>query len=134
MLQAVPHRHTHRGPFEPGPLPEGLLARLQHDAQAEGATLITVDSQRAHRKLAAILGAWSRRQHLDPASRAETRRWTREASSQARDGVPAHAFPAVPSRKPGRLPQRDFDLGRGLGLLTARRPGRASHGRPVHLR
>ena len=26
MLQAVPHRHTHRGPFEPGPLPAGLVA------------------------------------------------------------------------------------------------------------
>ena len=30
MLQAVPHRHTHRGAFEPGPLPGGLLlARLR---------------------------------------------------------------------------------------------------------
>jgi hypothetical protein len=23
MLEALPHRHTHRGPFEPGPLPAG---------------------------------------------------------------------------------------------------------------
>jgi hypothetical protein len=119
MLMAVPHRHTHRGPFEPGPLPEGLLARLQDDARAEGATLITVDSGRAHKKLVAIVGASGRRQDLDLGSRAETRRWSRDASSQARDGVPAHAFPAGPSRKAGRLPQRDFDLGRGLGLLTA---------------
>ena len=37
MLQAVPHRHTHRGAFEPGPLPGGLLAWLQDDAIAEGA-------------------------------------------------------------------------------------------------
>ena len=118
MLMAVPHRHTHRGPFEPGPLPEGLLARLQDDARAEGATLITVDSDRAHKKLVAIVGASSRRQDLDLGSRAETRRWSRDASSQARDGVPAHAFPAGPGRKAGRLPQRDFDLGRGLGLLT----------------
>ena len=33
--------------------------------------------------------------------------------------MPAHAFPAQPGRSPGRLPQRDFDLGRGLGLLAA---------------
>ena len=42
MLDAVPHRHTHRGPFTPGPLPHGLLPGLQHDALAEGATLVLV--------------------------------------------------------------------------------------------
>ena len=36
MLAAVPHRHTHRGPFASGPLPAGLLPGLQHDALAEG--------------------------------------------------------------------------------------------------
>jgi hypothetical protein len=36
--------------------------------------------------------------------------------------VPAHAFPAVPGRQAGALPQRDFDLGRGLGLLPADGP------------
>ena len=33
---------------------------------------------------------------------------------------PAHAFPATAGREAGRLPQRDFDLGRGWGL---RAPG-----------
>jgi len=47
MLAAVSHRHTHRGPFEPGPLPAG---------------------------------------------------------------------------KPGRLPQRDFDLGQGIGMLPGGGP------------
>jgi hypothetical protein len=36
MLQAVPHRHTHRGAFEPGPRPGGLLDQLRDDAEAEG--------------------------------------------------------------------------------------------------
>jgi len=35
---------------------------------------------------------------------------------------PAHAFPAASDRQPGRLPQRDFDLGRGLGLLPGGGP------------
>ena len=43
MLKAVPHRHTHRGPFESGPLPAGLLERLQGDARAEGTTLTVID-------------------------------------------------------------------------------------------
>ena len=43
MLAAVPHRHTHRGPFSPEPIPAGLLHGLQHDAVAEGATLVLLD-------------------------------------------------------------------------------------------
>ena len=42
MFRALPHRHTHRGAFGPGPLPAGLVAGLQHDALAEGATLAIV--------------------------------------------------------------------------------------------
>ena len=122
MLKAVPHRHTHRGPFESGPLPAGLLPLLQDDARAESATLIVIDSERTRNELAAIVAASARRQDRDPESRAETCVWTRDASSLARDGVPAHAFPGVPRREAGQLPQRDFDLGRGLGLLTVGGP------------
>jgi nitroreductase len=118
MLEAVPHRHTHRGPFQPGPLPAGLLAGLQHDAVAEGAVLAVVDTERAYRKLADILAGVSRRQDADPVAQADVRRWSRDAGDWARDGVPAQAFPAVPGREAGRLPQRDFDLSRGFGLLT----------------
>ena len=53
MLDALPHRHTHRGPFAPGPLPAGLLAGLQHDALAEGAALALIDRAIAYQKLAA---------------------------------------------------------------------------------
>jgi hypothetical protein len=116
MLDAVPHRHTHRGPFEPVPLPAGLLPDLQADAIAEGATLAVVDLEPARPKLAAIFATAVRGQDLDPVARAEIVRWTRDEGSQSRDGVPAHAFPARPGRKPGWVPERDFDLGRGLGL------------------
>jgi hypothetical protein len=124
MLEAAPHRHTHRGPFEPAPLPAGLLTSLQQDATTEGATLAVIDLDHVGGKLAAILTTASHDHELDPVSRAEILRWTRDASSPARDGVPAHAFPAQPDRSPGChspgwLPQRDFDLGRGLGLLAA---------------
>ncbi len=117
MLAAVPHRHTHRGPFEPGPLPAGLLATMQDDATAEGATLAVVDLEQTQPMLVAILAAEVRGQELDPVTRDEITRWTHDADSLSRDGVPAHAFPARPRRKPGKLPERDFDLGRGLGWL-----------------
>src|SRR5229473_225716 len=119
MIEAVPHRHTHRGPFDPGPLPAGLLAGLQHDALAEGATLAPVNPGIAYQQLADIVGAAGRRQNLDPVARADARRWSRDVADPARDGVPAHAFPASSGPRRGRLPQRDFDLGRGLGLLPA---------------
>jgi nitroreductase len=126
MLEALPHRHTHRGPFEPGPLPAGLLAALQHDALSEGATLAIVDQALAYEQLAAIIGATGRRQDLDPVARAEVRRWSRGMGAPARDGIPAQAFPATAARQPGRLPQRDFDLGRGLGLLATGGPPAAT--------
>lgn len=117
MLAALPHRHTHRGPFRPGPLPAGLLPRLQHDALAEGATLALVTDPVMYQRLVTLAAAARRRGMADPVIRAETRRWSRRADATARDGVPAQAFPADGAWPPGRLPQRDFDLGRDIGLL-----------------
>ena len=124
MLEAIPHRHTHRGSFADEPLPEGLLPRLQHDALAEGATLVLVKRASSYEQLVDIVNAVGRRQDLDSVARAEVRRWSRAVGSAARDGVPAQAFqaqafPRAGSRQRARLRQRDFDLGRGLGLLVA---------------
>jgi len=128
MLKALPHRHTHRGAFGPGPLPAGLLAGLQHDALAEGATLVLVEPGLAYERLADIATAVNRRLAVDPHTRAESWRWSRSPDSLALDGVPGYAFPATsvpgtlpvtPRRQRRRLPQRDFDLGRGLGLEDA---------------
>ncbi len=133
MLQALPHRHTHRGPFDARPLQDGLLAGLQRDAFAEGAMLALVEPAIAYQRLADIVAAASRRQDLDPVARAEIRRWIRPAGTAARDGVPAQAIPAraLPEqtgRQRGRLRQRDFDQDRGLGTLPVgdrqRRPPR----------
>jgi nitroreductase len=117
MLAAVPHRHTHRGPFLPTPLQSGLLAGLQNDAVTEGATLALVGEGLPADRLARLAAA-ARRASLDEGEDAEIRRWTRSAEHPARDGVPATALVAGPSEEePGRLPQRDFDLGRDVGLL-----------------
>src|SRR5499427_3937892 len=94
MLDAVPHRHTHRGPFSPGPLPAGLLPGLQHDALAEGATLALVTGGLAYDRLERITAAAARRGDLSPRARADIRRWIRTAASMARDGIPDTAVAA----------------------------------------
>jgi hypothetical protein len=119
MLDAVPYRHTHRGPFAPGPLPPGLLAGLQHDALAEGATLVLVPRGLPYDRLERIAAAAARRGDLSPRARAEVRRWTRTAASTTRDGIPATALASRAASSPGRLPQRDFDLGRGIARLPS---------------
>ena len=127
MLAAVPHRHTHRGPFEAGQLPDALLAGLQNDALLEGAELAFLRPGLAYERLAALTVAAARRADLDPRSRATIRRWTRARrdrpesvlASAERDGIPAAAFASAVRVQPGRLRQRDFDLGRHLGMLPA---------------
>lgn len=118
MFEAIPHRHTHRGPFADEPLPPGVLARMQHHAMAEHAALMLIDKPLDYQRFADILAASAPRQDLGPLARAEMRRWTRGPAQQAPDGVPAHAFPARTVPQPGRLQQRDFDLGRNLGQLA----------------
>ncbi len=128
MLAAVPHRHTHRGPFSPEPIPDGLLPRLQRDAVAEGAALVLLDpAARARmRQLARVAARW---QHRDPAIRAEIRQWTRPSGCPERDGVPGFAFPPMPPARhgpanpaAGKLAERDFDLGRDTGRLDRSGP------------
>ena len=119
MLAALPHRHTHRGPFDPGPVAAGLLAGLRRDAAAEGATLCYIDQPDRYQQLATLVAAAGRLQQADPAALRETRSWTRPGGAAARDGVPAHSFPAPRDPQAGRLAQRDFDLGRDFGLLES---------------
>jgi hypothetical protein len=120
LLTAMAFRHTHRGPFTANPLPRGLLARLQHGVLAEGCTLVLIDQPGRYQQLSALVTAADHLQHTNPAVRAELRRWTRPQGSQARDGVPAYAYPAASAPAGGKLAQRDFDLGRHLGLLEGR--------------
>jgi hypothetical protein len=119
MIDALPHRHTHRGPFAPGPLPPGLLVRLQHDAVAEQAELALVDRSFDYDRLATIVAQAARSQRADQAAQADIRRWVRPPGVRTRDGVPASAIPAHLGPQPGRLAQRDLDLGQGFGLLPS---------------
>lgn len=118
MFRALAHRHTHRGAFEDGPLPPGLLTRLQYDALVECAILVYVSDSDLLQRLAALAAESDHELSRDPRIRAEVRRWTRDMDSTSRDGVPAHAIPVSGRRQTGRLAQRDFDLDRGMGTLS----------------
>jgi nitroreductase len=128
LLAAVPHRHTHRGPFAAEPLPGGLLAGLQHDASAEGATLVLLGEGGTRQSLKHLVVTAARWQRRNPIFEAELRHWTRPVGSVSRDGVPARAYRAVPAHPDERLALRDFDLGRHAGMLQAGGPPPAMTG------
>jgi hypothetical protein len=124
MIAALPHRHTHRGPFAPGDVSQRLLADLRLDAAAEQAELVIVDDNGTVRQLAGLVLAAASEQAADPAIMAEQRSWVRPPGATDRDGIPAQA--RMSTQRPGdddqmrpalrgalatpRLPQRDFGL------------------------
>ena len=144
LLAAVPHRHTHRGPFTPGEVSPRLLAALAADAAAEGSELRFVEQPALVSDLAALVDLAAAEQEANSQIRAETRDWARAAGSQSRDGVPARAARgAEDSAAPAglRFQTRDFGVvpggaadaggrtGAGTGAQAAARTGTgAGHG------
>ncbi|MBO0830856.1 MAG: hypothetical protein J2P29_02690, partial [Actinobacteria bacterium] len=133
LIRAVPHRHTHRGPFTPGDVPARLIATMQADAAAEGCELRVITDPRVIGRLGHLVRRAAAHQRADAAITAELGRWLRTPGSQARDGVPASARLAAEVRPaqlatlagygarlhrlrrsatglPKRLPARDFGL------------------------
>jgi hypothetical protein len=108
LLAAVPHRHTHRGPFTPGEVSPRLLAALATDAAAEGSELRFVEQPELVTELAALVDLAAAEQDANAEISAETRRWLRPAGSRDRDGVPAHAAGVAGEAAPPRFRQRDF--------------------------
>ena len=109
LIAALPHRHTHRGPFAPGEVPARLLSALQLDAAAEKSELVTVDDPAQAAALAKLVTVAAAEQRASAEIAAELSRWVRPAGSVARDGVPAAARTFAAERTFGvRLPRRDF--------------------------
>jgi nitroreductase len=112
LLAAVPHRHTHRGPFSPGELPLRLLPALSADAAAEGARLVGIEDAVRLAALRDLVLAAAADQRASAQVRAELRRWVRPAGSLRRDGVPASARvgPGDLAAERDWMPPRDFGL------------------------
>ncbi len=110
LITAVPHRHTHRGPFTPGDVSPRLLAALATDATAEGSELRFVEQPELISGLARLVELAAAEQLASAEITAETRGWSRPPGSLARDGIPARAARGAGESGAQRFRQRDFGL------------------------
>jgi hypothetical protein len=125
LIAAVPHRHTHRGPFTPGEVSPRLLAALAIDAAAEGAELRYIEQPDVVSELAQLVDLAGAEQEGSPDISAETRRWVRPYGSAARDGVPEPATAAGMQPAARRFRQREFGATVNADSSTGGQPGTA---------
>jgi hypothetical protein len=112
----VRRRRTHRGAFDPEPLPGGLLAALRAGAARDSAALRIVADDGRRAVLAAAVETAERELSLDAERVRELARWVRPPGSAGRDGMPAASYPARSERTVPYFPERDFAHGHGWGL------------------
>jgi hypothetical protein len=117
LFEQIARRRTHRGGFDPAPLPDELLAALPGQAAKENATLslLTQDRQRAA-AVAAVVEAGDYALRLDSERAKEEARWAPGPSSHRQDGVPPTAYPAQPEHTEPDFRNRDYAHGHGWGL------------------
>jgi hypothetical protein len=116
LFAQVRQRRTHRGGFDPVPLPRGLLAALREGATRYGAMLRIVADDGRRAALAAAVATAERAQRLEGERVHELSRWAPAPGSAAVDGVPPTAYPARAEHTDPDFPSRDFAHGRGWGL------------------
>jgi len=116
LFGQVRQRRTHRGGFDPVPLPSGLLATLREGAGRYDAMLRIVADDGRRAALAAAVQDAERIQRLDSERAAELARWAPAPGSARADGVPSSAYPARAEHTSPDFPGRDFAHGHGWGL------------------
>jgi len=119
LFAEVPRRRTHRGGFDPAPLPARLLEDLTKEAAREKTTLRLLagaDDQQRAAAIAAVVEAGDHALRLDSARAKEEAHWAPGPSGHRQDGVPPTAYPAQPERTEPNFPGRDFAHGHGWGL------------------
>jgi hypothetical protein len=115
LFGQVRRRRTHRGGFDPVPLPRGLLAALRDGATRYGAMLRIVADDGRRAALAEAVQAAERVQRRDSARVRELARWAPAPGSARADGVPPACYPAREEHTSPDFPGRDFAHGHGWG-------------------
>ena len=116
LFSQVRTRRTHRGAFDPAPLPPDLLAALRSGAARDGAALRIVADDGRRAALAAAVDTAERELRADPERVRELARWTPAPGSGSRDGVPTTSYPARAEHTDPDFPGRDFARGHDWGL------------------
>jgi len=106
MERAMLLRHTHRGPFGPGPLPWSLVEELREHAGVEGVVLETVDGPRRLRFLADAVREAESAHRAAPGHVSEVSGGFGLARRPWRERVPHDACRLDPDRT--FLPGRDY--------------------------
>ena len=125
LASQVHRRRTHRGAFDPEPLPHGTLAALRETAARDGVALRIMADDGRRAALAAAVETAERVQRLDAEHVRELARWAPAPDSTRSDGVPVTSYPARPERTDPYFPGRDFAHGHSWGippLSSARLP------------
>jgi hypothetical protein len=108
LATAILVRHTHRGPFDDGDIPEALVDLLCTTAAAEGARLHEVVDPDELIEVAVLLSKADAVEQHDELYREELERWVRGGPSR-HDGVSTATLVEDPGSS---LRQRDFTLSR----------------------
>ncbi|MGN6791103.1 MAG: Acg family FMN-binding oxidoreductase [Streptosporangiaceae bacterium] len=116
LFAEIPRRHTHRGGFDPEPLPANLIAVLRDEASREKATLAILHDDARRGALAGAVEAAEYALRLDAHRTREQARWAPPPGSHRRSGVTPTGYPAMPERTEPSFLARDFAHGRGWGL------------------
>jgi len=126
LFSRVTLRRTHRGGFEPAPVPTGLIETLRQDAAWHETALRVAITDQARAVLAAITESAERVERYDTGYARELAAWAPPPGSRRLDGVPTSAYPAHSELTIPNFPGRDFGHGHGWGLPFAARvaPGR----------
>jgi CBS domain-containing protein len=122
LADATRSRHTHRGAFDPAPLPPALLEELRCAAEAQGARLKVLDEPNELVELEVLLSWADGLEVSDPAYLAELAASVHTGPSD--DGIPSAALPDDAQRG-SSLRSREFAP--GSRTPTADGPPAAEH-------
>jgi hypothetical protein len=102
---AIPLRRTHRGSFDPGPLPQAIIDGLVTEAGYEGAPVAVLSHE--EQDLVHVLNAdAARRLQSQAPVREEVAEWSRSNASSSPDGIPGSSHGLSSWRawlEPGRI-------------------------------
>jgi hypothetical protein len=111
LAAAIDRRHTVRAAFESRALPEHLVDRMQHEADAYGTWFKPITRSEEEVATVFLISRAEEMEQSDPAYLAELQRWMR-TDPGAVDGVPVESVPSEdPRTRPSNWLIRDFVVG-----------------------